>query len=110
MGILPLNYFCENRDGKLWVRGKCCVDRKMGELREDYSGWIVRDLDVPTPNVLCDEEGHLIWEVKGNQVVKGMASLTAKEEAARIPETEKLKARITDLEVAIKELQDARKA
>lgn len=101
--MATVKYICEHRGGGLWVRGKCCINRVTGELREDYSGWIVRDITVPTPNILCDEEGHLIWEVKDNKVVAGVSPLTEKEQAVKDKPTmaekiEALKARITELE------------
>ena len=98
-----MRFICEERDGKLWVRGKCCIDRKTGELREDYSGWIVKDITVPTPNILCDAEGRLIWEVQGEKVVKGVSPLTAKETAAKArPTIDDLIVRIAELETIIK--------
>ncbi len=100
-----MKFICEERNGKIWVRGKCCVNRETGELCEDYSDWIVKDIEVPTPGILCNEEGHLIWEVKGDKGVKGIAPLTAKEQAAKdkpsmAEEMEALKGRIKDLEAS----------
>ena len=100
-----MKFICEERNGKIWVRGKCCVNRETGELREDYSGWIVKDIDMPTPNVLCDEEGRLIWEVKDGKAIAGVSPLTAKEQAAKdkpsmAEEMEALKGRIKDLEAS----------
>ena len=98
-----MKFICEERNGKIWVRGKCCVNRETGELREDYSDWIVKDIEVPTPKVLCDDEGHLIWEVVKDKVTPGVSPLTAKEQAAKdkptmAEEIEALKRRLDELE------------
>ncbi len=79
------------------------MNRETGELCEDYSEWIVKDIDMPTPNILCDMEGHLIWEVVKDKVVAGVSNLTEKEQAAKdkptmAEEIEALKERIAKLE------------
>ena len=109
---MKAKYICEERDGKFWVRGKCCVDSD-GNLREDYTGWFVKELDVPTPGVLCDEEGRFIWEVQPDDtVVKGLSSLTAKElaaiEEAATKDPDVLLQRIVDLEGRLKDLEGAK--
>ncbi len=76
-----MKFICEDRDGKIYVRGKCCVDSK-GEFREDYAGWIIEDLDIPNPSVLADE-GHLLYRVVNHKAVAKMSDLTEKEKAAR---------------------------
>ncbi len=84
MGLSNMRkYICEYRGDKLYVRGACCVNRETGELKEDYSDWIVRELDVPTPGILADE-GRLIWRVAAKGiVVREPSDLTAKEIAAK---------------------------
>lgn len=75
-----MKYICEERDAKIYVRGKCCVDKETGELRENYSDWIVKELYVPTPNVLSDENGQPIWEVlPDDSVIKNPLPLKEQE-------------------------------
>ncbi len=77
-----MKFICENRDGKVCVRGPCCVDSK-GELREDYTGWIIEDLDIPNPNVLADEDGRLLYRVIDHRAVTEKSELTEKEKKAK---------------------------
>jgi len=100
-----MKFICEDRDGKIYVRGKCCLDRTSStrEFREDYSGWIIEDLDIPNPNVLSDEDGRLLYEVVNHKAIKAPSELTAKEQAAKDRKTpeeeiEILKARLDELE------------
>ena len=81
-----MKFICEDRDGKIYVRGKCCMDRTSSpnEFREDYTGWIIEDLDIPNPNVLADEDGRLLYRVMpDNTVIREPSELTAKEQAAK---------------------------
>ena len=80
-----MKFICENRDGKIYVRGKCCLDRtpSTNEFREDYSSWIIEDLDVPNPNVLTDEEGRLLYRVLDGKAIREPSELTPKEQAAK---------------------------
>ena len=77
-----MKFVCEDRGGKVYVRGKCCVDSK-GEFREDYAGWIIEDLDIPNPSVLADEEGRLLYQVVDGKAIREPSGLTPKEQAAR---------------------------
>ena len=76
-----MKYICEDRDGKVYVRGKCCVDSE-GELREDYMGWIIEDLDIPNSNVLADE-GRLLYRVVDGKAIREPSDLTPKEQATK---------------------------
>ncbi len=80
-----MKFICEDRDGKVYVRGKCCLDRTASpnEFREDYSGWIIEDLDIPNSNVLADEEGRLLYRVVDGKAIKEPSDLTPKEQAAK---------------------------
>ena len=96
-----MKFICEDRDGKIYVRGKCCLDRtdSPNEFREDYTGWIIENLDIPNPNVLADEEGRLLYRVVNHKAVAEMSDLTEKEKAARDrPTLEQAIARIEALE------------
>ena len=77
-----MKFICEDRDGKVYVRGKCCVDSK-GELRESYTGWIIEDLDIPNPNVLADKDGRLLYRVVDGKAIREPSELTPKEQAAK---------------------------
>ncbi|MBA7533688.1 hypothetical protein ES705_25931 [subsurface metagenome] len=107
-----MKFICEERNGKIWVRGKCCVNRETGELREDYSDWIVKELEVPTPNVPCNEDGCLIWEVVDDEVRKGVSPLTDKEQQAITDAAEKtpeaLLKRIVELEASLAAAEGAK--
>ncbi len=97
-----MKFICEERDGKIYVRGKCCVDSK-GELREPYDGWIIEDLDISNPNVLADKEGRLLYEVVNHKAIREPSDLTEKEKAIRDKkspeeEIEILKQRLENLE------------
>ncbi len=95
-----MKYICEDRGGKIYVRGKCCVDSK-GELREDYTGWIIEDLDIPNPNVLADE-GRLLYRVIDGKAIREPSALTPKEQAAKDrPTLEQAIERIVILEESI---------
>ena len=76
-----MKFICEDRGGKIYIRGKCCVDNK-GELRENYKGWIIKDLDIPNPNVLADE-GRLLYRVVNGKAIREPSELTPKEQAAK---------------------------
>ena len=80
-----MKFICEDRDGKVYVRGPCCMDRtsSLNEFREDYTGWIIEDLDIPNPNVLADEEGRLFYRVINHKAVAEKSDLTEKEREAR---------------------------
>ena len=96
-----MKFICEDRGGKVYVRGKCCVDSK-GEFREDYTGWIIKDLDIPNPNVLADE-GRLLYRVVNGKAIREPSELTPKEQAVKDKKTPDeeiamLKERIAQLE------------
>ncbi len=80
-----MKFICENRDGKIYIRGKCCLDRTTSpnEFREDYSGWIIEDLDIPNPNILSDEDGRLLYRVTDGKAIREPSELTPKEQAAK---------------------------
>ena len=80
-----MKFICEDRDGKVYVRGKCCLDRTTSpnEFREDYTDWIIEDLDIPNPNVLADEEGRLLYRVLDGKAIREPSDLTPKEQAAK---------------------------
>ena len=80
-----MKFICEDRDGKVYVRGKCCVDRTTSpnEFREDYSGWIIEDLDISNPGVLADEGGRLLYRVVDGKAIREPSGLTPKEQAAK---------------------------
>ncbi len=84
-----MKFICEDRDGKVYVRGKCCLDRtdSPNEFREDYSGWIIEDLDIPNPNVLADEDGRLLYQVINHKAIREPSELTPKEQAAKDKKT-----------------------
>ncbi len=104
-----MKFICEDRDGKAYVRGKCCVDSK-GEFREDYSGWIVKDLDIPNPNILADEYGRLLYRVVDGKAIREPSELTPKEQAAKDRKTPDEKIAILKERIAIlEELVNVRK-
>ncbi len=80
-----MKFICEDRDGKIYVRGPCCMDRTDGpnEFREDYSSWIIEDLDIPNPGVLADEDGRLLYRVVDGKAIREPNELTPKEQAAK---------------------------
>ena len=103
-----MKFICEDRDGKVYVRGKCCVDRtdSPDEFREDYTEWIIEDLDIPNPNVLSDEDGRLLYRVIDGKAIREPSELTPKEQAAKDRKTPDeeiviLKERLAQLEESI---------
>ena len=80
-----MKFICEDRGGKVYVRGKCCMDRtdSPNEFRENYSSWIIEDLDISNPNVLADEDGRLLYGVVDGKAIREPSALTPKEQAAK---------------------------
>ncbi len=102
-----MKFICEDRDGKVYVRGPCCIDRtdSPNEFRENYSDWIIEDLDISSPGVLADE-GRLLYRVINHKAIREPSELTPKGQAAKDRKTPDeeiaiLKERITILEESI---------